>query len=222
MGSLTIFLEKHKQIDIITLSETHITSNSWNDNCELYNIPGYTFIQKSRKNAVGGGVGMYISNNLKWKFVDINCHDLETIWVEICVKKSKNFLVNTTYRPPDTSKHLQKNFNQTFDEMLIAANTLCKEIITLGDMNANYLDKNNNRELKKIFEKNGFRQLITTPTRTTPQVQIDIILTNKEENVAKTFTSAQSMSDHEMICCVSKMNNNHVKPRTITCRIFTK
>ena len=65
IGNLTIFLEKHKQIHIITLSETHINSNSWNDNCELYNIPGFTFVQKSKVDAIGGGVGMYISTNLE-------------------------------------------------------------------------------------------------------------------------------------------------------------
>ena len=108
--------------------------------------------------------------------------------------------------------------------MINDANTQCDEIISLGDMNANYLDRNNNRELKSIIEKNGFKQLITTPTRITniSSTLIDIIITNKENNVAKTFTSAQSMSDHDMICCVRKINYKHTNPRTITCRNFTK
>ena len=61
------------------------------------------------------------------------------------------------------------------------------------DMNANYLDKNKNRELKKIVERNGFRQLITTPTRTTntSSTLINVILTNKKKNVAKTLTRAK-------------------------------
>lgn len=222
MGSLTMFLEKYKQIDIITLSETHITPDSWNDNRNLYNIPGYTFIQKCRKHATGGGVGMYISNNLQWKIADINCGDLESIWIEICVKKSKNFLVNTTYKPPDTSKHLSKNFNELFENMLITANTLCQEIIALGDMNVNFLDKSNNKEFKTIVSRNGFQQLIKSPTRVTntSSTLIDIILSNKEKNIVKTLTSAQSLSDHDTICCVRKINHNRVSYRTITCRNF--
>lgn len=110
IGSLSLFLEKYKHIDIVTLLETHITLDGWNDNCKLYDIPGYTFVQRCRKNGMGGGVGMYISNNLKWKQLEIDSDKLETIWIEICIKNSKNFIVSTVYRPPDTSKYLPQRF----------------------------------------------------------------------------------------------------------------
>ena len=48
-------LEKYNNIDIITLSETHIRLH---DNIELFSIPGYRFISKPRLNGFGGGVGM--------------------------------------------------------------------------------------------------------------------------------------------------------------------
>jgi len=222
IGSLTLLLEKYKHIDIITLSETHITSDSWNENSELYNIPGYTFIQNCRKNATGGGVGMYISNNLEWNIVNIDCDKLESIWVEIYLKNSKNFLVNTTYRPPDSSKHLCKLFNELFEKSLITASTLCEEIIVLGDMNVNFLDKSINKEFKTIVNNNGFKQLIKNPTRVTntSSTLIDIILSNNEKNIQQTFTAALSLSDHYMICCVRKLNHSRSKPRTVICRNY--
>ena len=48
-------LEKYNNIDIITLSETHIRLHN---NIELFSIPGYRFISKPRLNGFGGGVGM--------------------------------------------------------------------------------------------------------------------------------------------------------------------
>ena len=53
-------LEKYNNIDIITLSETHIRLH---DNIELFSIPGYRFISKPRLNGFGGGVGMDVFDN---------------------------------------------------------------------------------------------------------------------------------------------------------------
>ena len=48
---------------ITTLSETHIASV----NSELFQIPGFKFVQKNRVAGEGGGAAMYLSNDLKWK-----------------------------------------------------------------------------------------------------------------------------------------------------------
>lgn len=69
------------------------------------------------------------------------------------------------YRPPNSSKYLSKNFNNLFNDSLIAAQKEQKEIIILGDFNTNYLDINDNKELKAIIDLNGFEQIISKPTR---------------------------------------------------------
>ena len=48
---------------IVTLSETHITS----DDAELFRIQGFHFINKNRQAGEGGGVAMYISEDIVWK-----------------------------------------------------------------------------------------------------------------------------------------------------------
>ena len=48
---------------IKTLSETHIGSV----NSELFQIPGFKFIKKNRITGEGGGVGMHLPNDLKWR-----------------------------------------------------------------------------------------------------------------------------------------------------------
>ena len=46
------------QIDFILLCETFLND----ENADMYQIPGYSFIQKNRKIKSKGGVGIYISN----------------------------------------------------------------------------------------------------------------------------------------------------------------
>ena len=50
--------DTNRKLDILTLSETHITTDE--DNDELYEIPGYTFVKRNRTAGLGGGVaGLY-------------------------------------------------------------------------------------------------------------------------------------------------------------------
>ena len=62
---IEIFLINFKNTDILTLSETHI--NTHNNISDSYFISGYTFLHRERKKAKGGGVGIYISDRIKWK-----------------------------------------------------------------------------------------------------------------------------------------------------------
>ena len=51
----------HPKIDIITLSETHLTKATMDINCKL---DGYTFIHRNRDQGEYGGVAMYVKNNI--------------------------------------------------------------------------------------------------------------------------------------------------------------
>ena len=73
---------------IITLSETHIVSV----NSELFQIPGFKFAHKNRISGEGGGVAMYLSDDLKWKQrTDLETDEIECIWVKVDIFKSKSF-----------------------------------------------------------------------------------------------------------------------------------
>ena len=54
---ITEFLTEKKNTVILTLSETHTQDT---DNFLTFDIPGFTFIGKSRKSGKGGGVGICI------------------------------------------------------------------------------------------------------------------------------------------------------------------
>jgi len=216
-NSLCTFIECHQNLDVITLSETH---TSFNENSDLYKIDGYDFILRSRANGKGGGVCIYLKNNINWeRRYELESDNIENIWVEIFLPNAHSFLICCFYRPPNSSKYLSETFIETFNKIL---QNVSKEVILLGDCNANYADKTNNKDFKSMLQLNGFEQLIDKPTRITDGSSsiIDIIATNKN-NIKHTKVISTSFSDHEMVCCLRKINHRKFPPREIKCRNFS-
>ena len=85
-----------------------------------------------------------------------------------------------------------------------------------------YLDKNKNNDIKDIFMLNGYKQLVTKATWITENSKtlIDKIFTNKPENISKTDTIPTSLSDHDMVGCVRKLNHLKYESKTIHCRNY--
>ena len=221
MDYIVEFIKSFQKIQILTLSETHIKNNV--EYGSVFDIPGYDFISRPRKSGLGGGVAAYIQHGINWKRrTDLENDFLEYICVEIFPKNSKSFIVITMYRPPDSSKHLHENFNIHFAQLLSQVNDV--EAIVLGDLNVNFLNKLNNKEIKSILQLYGFEQLINIPTRFDEEngtkSLIDIIATNHPITIKKSGVIPTCISDHEMIGFVRKVNHVKYKPKTIHCRDY--
>ena len=68
----------------------------------IFNIDNYDFIHIDRKNGKGGGVALYIRNDLHYKVRhDIQIEGIETLFLEITDEKHKNKIVGVMYRPPN-------------------------------------------------------------------------------------------------------------------------
>ena len=73
----TLFTSKKS---IITLSETHLET----DDTKNLLIPGFEFIHKNRITGEGGGVAMYISDDIEWdRRKDLEINKIEFIWIEV-------------------------------------------------------------------------------------------------------------------------------------------
>ena len=213
---ITELLTAHNDIDIFTLSETHIQDEPE----ELYAINGYSFINHSRCDGLGGGVAIYISERINWvRRCDLES-ELECIWLEIFSVKSKSFLICAMYRPPDNSSYLHANFKHLFANMLGLAIKNSKEVILMGDLNVNYHRKEDNTEIKSIISINDFKQTVKEATRITENTAtlIDIIITNNPSVIVCTKTVPIAFSDHDLIGCVRKLHHLKYASRVINCR----
>ena len=221
LNLITIFL-RGRDINFLTLSETHTQKT---DNFEILSIPGYHYIGKSETTGTGGGVGPYISD--KHDFVrkkDLELMEIESIWIEIRIKKSKNVLLCTTYRPPDSSLHLTDNFADIFSNILSTDSKENIEIILISDLNINYLNNTDHYKIKNIFLPHGLTPIIKSPTRYDLHHKssslIDVIFVKETSRTAKSEVFPMSISDHDIIGCVYKMNNIKFSGRTIRCRDY--
>ena len=116
-GHVMEILNSFKNVHILTLSETHINKDVGYGN--VFNIPGYEFVNRPRQTGFGGGVAAYIKHGINWKRrLDLESEFLECLCIEISPKNVKSFVIIIMYRPPDTSKHLHKDFNQLLAQLL--------------------------------------------------------------------------------------------------------
>ena len=176
---VSCLLSIYPDIDIFGLTETRITGDPEDESAKaLLQILGFTFLNRDRPTGKGGGVGMYLSNKMCFdRRNDLEYADIECIWIEVTCRFAKNFLVCCMYRPPSSSHYLPNNFNDRMREMLSTAAAENKEVIVLGDMNVNYLVKEDSKDFKEILALLGLKQLIKDATRIceTTKTLIDII-----------------------------------------------
>ena len=217
---LSDILLSHKHINIFGVTETLLKPTL---PPSLIEITGYIFERRDRDDANGGGVGVYIKEGTNYlRRTDLEVANIECIWLEILLPLTKSFIIGILYRPPDSSKHLNKNFNNTFCNRLASINSENKEIIVLGDINCDYLKAKDHHELKDSLTLNGFKQLIKKATRITEHSRtlIDVILTTQVSNISKSDVIPSDLSDHDMIACVRKLNNIKNLPKTVKCRNY--
>jgi len=220
---------------IIGLSETWLTQSTF----QLYDFPNYTSVHRCRSNRVGGGVSLFIRENLEFVQRDdltIHSHEgnVESIFIELPVSSSptrKNMILGCVYRPPDTDI---KDFTS---HLALTLDTISKEGKTcflLGDFNIDLL-KNERHTLTTDFLNMLFSccmyPTITKPTRITDKsaTLIDNILTNSLSESYTSGTLVTDISDHLPIFyimkCksdVSKTNSTKRRLRKFTSSNITK
>ena len=220
--NLEHILQSFKGIDILGLSETHLTDQTLTD--ELF-IEGFEFERRDWRLGFGGGIGVYIKQDVPYhRRYDLEREDIECIWIEILFPKSKGIIIGNIYRPPDTSKYSDSDFNDKLDEVLNAVSDEEKEIILLGDLNCNFLELGCKRQLKQVFSMHGLKQIIQNATRITKSSAslIDIVVSSNPERIINSKVISAHLSDHDMVGINRKINASKFKARLIKTRCFTR
>ena len=175
----------------------------------LYNLPGYSFIHKPRRNRRGGGVCMYIDSELMYKErndLSFSNDFIDTIFIEINQKHGKNIIVGVVYKAPNSD-------SSTFNELLETCVTnLAKEsklCYLVGDFNYDLLKYSSHPatgDFLSIMYENCFRPLITRPTRLTQSSYtcIDNIFTNVIDKPVTPGILFSDITDHLPIFHITK------------------
>ena len=176
---LKIFEER---FSIIGLTETWLTPV----NADLHTLPGYCHVYRCRQGRQGGGVSLFISNNLPFivrQDLTVLTDQVEQLFIEIdksALHVKKNVIVGIIYRPPDKDPLL---FNDIVKTALAKIDKEKKFGYLLGDFNLDLLKSEIHNPtldfLNSLFSY-SFWPLITRPTRVTSSsaTLIDNIFTN--------------------------------------------
>ena len=199
-------------------------------------MDGYEHVFNIREKKRGGGVSLFVSNDIYFNArVDLtmpkkfNCVAIEISKDQF--KTNKNIIISIVYRPPDTSV---VEFIECYQAILSTVQTENKYMITMGDYNINTLKclktptQNRDRdEFGNLLSSFSYQQLIDKPTRfsRTQSTLIDNIYTNYplDSEVCTSGIICSDITDHfPIFTMISKFCIKDLSRKTITRRNLKK
>jgi hypothetical protein len=211
---------------VIGISESWLTD----ENAGCYTLNGYQHVYTCRNEKRGGGVSMFIDENLTVNLrKDLDITDqVEAVFVELQKDEcglDHNVIIGTVYRPP----------NQCIDACIDALNekiSLIKNenkiLYLIGDFNVNLLKHAEHIPTAEFLENmysHSLLPLITKPTRLSGQSAslIDNIFTNNHMN-SKTLNGIllANISDHLPIFTINCNSKIVEKENEVRKRVYSQ
>ena len=194
----TLLNSVNQKLTAIAISETWLTPSTEH----IFQLQEYDFVSNSRSSKVGGGVGIYIDNDLTYKKrLDLSILNdiIECIFIEVIQPKT-NFLIGCVYRPPGTDIML---FNDNISAILDKINSKRRPLLTFltGDFNIDLLKSESHgptRDFLNILNSYSFIPTIKSPTRITETsaTLIDNIFINDIKHKIDSAAIYSDISDH--------------------------
>ena len=204
-------------IDILVIEETKI-DESFPEGQFL--IPGYKKPYRKDRNRNGGGIIVYVREDIPSRKLDqfMLDDDIEGIFIEINLRKSK-WLMLATYRPPSSSK--SQYLNSIGNAVDFYSKTY-KNVVLLGDFNITESEE----EMHDFLEDYDLSNLVHFPTcfknAENPR-EIDLIITNRVSSFQNTIGISTGLSDfHKMVVTTMKSKFPKMPPKVITYRDMKK
>lgn len=207
----------NNNIDVLCLTETWLSDSI--DDSEL-KINNYSFCRLDRLNDKShGGILCYVKDGISFKQnTDLYVSDVEALWIEINLPKTKPIIVGTVYRAPScTVDYLEK-----VDSIFQKCNSIYDDIYILGDFNLDISKKCNIRKISSLARNSNTEQLIKEYTRITEKSKsiLDLIFVSRPEFVVSSGVHSLGLSDHSLIYVVRKHKQIKLPPRVIKSRCF--
>ena len=179
-------------------------------------IEGYVPPYRLDLNSRGGGILVYVREDIPCKLIPMKNCTIEGFFLELNLR-SKKWLISCSYNPHRTfiSHHLNiigKNLD------LLSGNY--ENIFLMGDFNADM----ENINLKNLCDLYNFKNLIKEPTCFKNPVNttgLDLMLTNSYRSFQNSCAIETGLSDfHRMVVTVMKAYFQKQKPKVVTHRDY--
>ena len=182
-----------EDFDILCFTETHLNNVITTEDLKLLE---YDTMYRKDRNEHGGGVMIYISNDVKSRRrYEFEPNNIECIWTEISSIQNNIFLC-CIYRPPNADRSFWRELEWSLDQV----RDITDNIIIVGDLNCDLLTISSNHACYNLMSQFNLENVIRDPTRITDHSQTLIDLILKSFEIA-TFDSGtldidKNISDH--------------------------
>ena len=205
MDELRLFCNEHKP-HVLSINESWL-DDSFSD--EEIRLSGFNLMRRDR-NCNGGGLVVYIADHLKFNRLDENYNTPhhEAIWFELFPPKSRQLVVGSIYRPPNSD-------NSTFITSLeesVNRFVIEKEVI-IFNIDASKKAQTTTKNLTRVAKALNLKQIITDFTRITQSSRtlIDLFFTSRPELFVSGVVPI-GFSDHCAIFATRKLHRIKYPP----------
>ena len=134
---------------------------------------------------------------------DLECVDIETLWLEVCPFRSKRSLIIGRVYPSPSYK---KDQDIALEENIERVHLLNKETIILTDINIDYVNRRDyhKHRLVKGLKSMYFKQLVDSITCPVSGSYLDHIYSNHPQHIRNVICHNIGLADHLPIFAVRK------------------
>ena len=210
----------HEHLDILIIGETKL-DHTFPEN--QFFIPGYKMPYRLDRNRNGGGVMIYIREDIPSNILSKhNVHEkVEAIFVEINLRKNKFLLVGTYHSSSASHGTSDAIF---FEQIGFALDVYSgyDKFLVAGDLNVQEGEEVLDDFLDEFHAKNLVKDPTCFKNPENPS-SIDMFITNSNGSFQKTATISTGLSDfHKMIVTVMKTTYPKADPKIKHYRNFSK
>ena len=203
------------KVDFLVISERKLDDSF---PAGQFKIPGFALPFRLDRNQNGGGIIVFVREDIPAKYLSSEDKPIETFFFELNFRKKK-CLVCCSSNP---SRNNISNHLEALRKSLDLHSPHYENIVLLGDFNVNINDPN----MESFCESFRFKSLIKYPTcfknPENPSC-IDQILTNSPYSFQHSCVIETGLSDfHKIIVSVLKTTFQKLKPKIVHYRDYTK
>ena len=208
----------------LAFAETHLNENIKEAE---FKIPDYSYCASHRQNRKGGGVIMYINNNLTYRTL-ISASDAMCSMVAVYINEL-NLVVAMVYRPPpdhgtqyngelleisfktiiiDNIYDMMKDYKSPVPDIVIAGDfNFPKAVWNHGIGEAKATTRNENNSLQQLIDVASNLNLLqkisfgTRKTRSGNSNILELVFTNNHDLVSNIYGELSEITDHDYIIC---------------------
>lgn len=164
----------------------------------LYKIPGYTLEKSLREHKSGGGIFVYVKENLGHRLVTTKSLQFEKVKISFKAL-GEQMSVIAYYRPPEIG-----NLNSFIVDVESELNAVSGRLVICGDLNIDTNDATSNESIRllDLLSSYGLRVCNNKPTRDTSNKCIDHFICNFTSDMSianDTISMPADISDHNML-----------------------